>query len=166
VSILEDLLLSFKVPVFDKRAKRLLSSHPKFYYFDVGVFNALRPKGPLDHFPNIAGIALETLVAQHLKAWIDYSITPADLYFWRTKSGLEVDFVIYGESSFYAIEVKSSTSIKPSDLRGLQAFMEDYPEAKPILVYRGKEKLMQKGILCYPLDAFLKALVPSRGIAV
>jgi len=46
--ITEDLLLSIRVPVFSKKAKRRLKTHPKFFYFDCGVFRALRPKGPLD----------------------------------------------------------------------------------------------------------------------
>jgi predicted AAA+ superfamily ATPase len=47
-SILEDLLIAIRVPVFTRRAKRRLAAHPKFYFFDAGVFQAIRPKGPLD----------------------------------------------------------------------------------------------------------------------
>src|SRR5262249_47702234 len=38
VSILEDLLLAFKIQIFNKKAQRQLSSHPKFYFFDLGVY--------------------------------------------------------------------------------------------------------------------------------
>ena len=48
-TIREDLLLAVRLPVFSKRAKRKLVSHPKFLFFDSGVFNSIRPKGPLDH---------------------------------------------------------------------------------------------------------------------
>jgi len=68
VAILEDLLLSFRVPVFTRRAKRLLISHPKFYFFDCGVFRSVRPAGPFDRSQEIDGAALEGLVAQHLRA--------------------------------------------------------------------------------------------------
>jgi predicted AAA+ superfamily ATPase len=44
ISIQEDLLLSFRIHVFSKQAKRKLSSHPKFYFFDAGVFRSLRPR--------------------------------------------------------------------------------------------------------------------------
>jgi uncharacterized protein len=47
-SILEDLLIAVRLPVFSKRAKRRLIAHPKFYYFDAGVFHSIRPRGPLD----------------------------------------------------------------------------------------------------------------------
>lgn len=94
VEILEDLLLSFTIPVFAKKAKRLLSVRPKFYFFDAGVYQILRPKGPLDYPEEINGLSLETLVAQHLRAWLDYTKKEGQLYFWRTKNGLEVDFII------------------------------------------------------------------------
>ncbi len=93
IEILEELLLAFKLPVFAKRAQRALSTHPKIYLFDTGVFRALRPRGPLDRVEEIEGVALEGLVAQHLRAWNDYSTEKHDLAFWRTRSGLEVDFV-------------------------------------------------------------------------
>ena len=72
ITILEDLLLAFHLPVFTKRAKRAVVSHPKFYSFDAGVFRSLRPSGPLDRTEEIEGCALEGLVAQHLIAWNSY----------------------------------------------------------------------------------------------
>ena len=71
-TILEDLLIAYRLPVFSKKAKRAVSSHPKFYFFDAGVFRALRPSGPLDQSETIEGAALEGLIAQHLRAWIAY----------------------------------------------------------------------------------------------
>ena len=44
IQILEDILLAFRLPVFTKKASRDMSSHPKFYFFDAGVFQALRPR--------------------------------------------------------------------------------------------------------------------------
>ena len=76
------------MPVFTKRAKRHLSFHPKFYYFDAGVF--------IDSPQEIDEAAIEGLVAQHLRAWNYYSGGSYNLYFWRTKSGNEVDFVACG----------------------------------------------------------------------
>lgn len=69
ISVLEDLLLAFRLPVFTKRAKRHIVQHPKFYYFDAGVFQTLRPRGPLDSARDVSGAALEGLVAQHLRAY-------------------------------------------------------------------------------------------------
>ncbi len=161
VGILEDLLLSFKLPVFTKRAKRATAAHPKFFLFDSGVFWALRPKGPLDRPEEIEGPALEGLVVQHLRAWNAYRGERNNLYYWRTRSGLEVDAVLYGEDGFWAIEIKNSTKIHPQDTRSLRAFKEDYPECEPLLLYRGKERLKVKQVLCLPCEEFLRQLHPS-----
>ncbi|OGC03745.1 ATPase [candidate division WOR-1 bacterium RIFOXYA12_FULL_43_27] len=162
INILEDILLAFRLPVFSKRAKRALSSHPKFYYFDAGIYRMLRPSGPIDRKEETSGLALEGLVAQHLRAWIDYRNKECKLYFWRTSSGNEVDFVIYGGDIFWAIEVKNSTNIHPKDLSGLQSFGEEYPEAKKILLYRGQEKLLRNGISIEPCEGFLRQLNPTH----
>lgn len=162
LGILEDLLLSFRLPVFSKRAKRILVAHEKFYYFDAGVYRSLRPAGPLDRPEEIAGMALEGLVAQHLRAWIDYRKSGAKLYYWRTKSGAEVDFVVYGPDVFWAIEVKHAARVGSKDLRALRAFGEDYPEATACLLYMGKERLTIDGILCIPCEEFLMGLHPDR----
>jgi len=163
VSVLEDLLLAFTVPVFSRRAKRNLTQHPKFYYFDAGVFRSVRPRGPLDASEEISGVTLEGLVAQHLRAWIAYR-TPntVKLYYWRTKSGSEVDFVLYGEETFSAIEVKNSRSVYRSDIRSLKAFKEDYPEAQVCLLYRGTERILLEGVLCIPCTEFLLSLHPAH----
>jgi len=162
LAVLDDLLLSFRVPVFSRRAKRHLVSHPKFYYFDSGVFRSLRPTGPLDSPQEIDGAGLEGLVAQHLRAWIAYSTKTCSLSYWRTKSGVEVDFILYGQDTFWAIEVKNSDKINIKMLKGLTAFQEDYPEAKALLLYRGNERLLINSILCLPCEEFLRGLIPGQ----
>lgn len=162
ITILEELLLAFQLPIFTKRAQRELSAHPKFYLFDPGVYRTLRPKGILDKPEEAEGAALEGLVAQHLLAWNDYSFEKHEIGFWRTRSGVEVDFVIYGPTHFFAIEVKNARHISPLDLKPLEAFIQDYPMAKPFLLYRGKERLKQKGIMILPCDEFLAQLVPNK----
>jgi len=162
VGILEDILLGWRLPIFTKRAKRELAAHPKFYLFDAGVFRSIRPQGPLDRPEEIEEQALEGLVAQHLRAWIAYSRVRRELFFWRTRSGVEVDFVVYGPEDFWAIEIKNSRKIHPNDLRGLQSFKEEYPKSKALLLYRGKDRLMKGEILCLPCVDFLKELRPDR----
>jgi predicted AAA+ superfamily ATPase len=162
LSVLEDLLLAFRLPVFTHRAARATTAHPKFYLFDTGVFRALRPTGPLDHGRGFAdGDALEGLVAQHLRAWIAYSRRRADVFYWGTPGGLEVDFVVYGDAGFWAIEVKHTSRVRPEDLRALRALKRDYPEAETRLLYRGTERLIIDGILCVPVDQYLVAMRPD-----
>lgn len=160
ISILEDLLLSFRLPVFTKRAKRATASHPKFFYFDAGVFRSLRPQGPLDRPQEIEGGALEGLVAQHLVSWNAYRGEKNKIYYWRTRSGVEVDFIVYGKEVFWAIEVKNTARIRIEDLAALSSFKKEYPQCKAFLLYRGKERLLRNNILCIPCEEFLIKLNP------
>jgi len=157
--ILEDLLLSFQLSVFRNKAKRNLSTHPKFYFFDAGVYYSIRPKNLFDVTSEKEGAALEGLVAQHLKAWVDAQVEN-QLYFWQTSSKVEVDFIVTGPSSFFAIEVKNGKTLHPNDFRGLEIFHEDYPQAERLLLYRGKHRYKERGILCCPIEEFLLQINP------
>jgi len=160
LQILEDMLLGYTVPVFQERAKRTTITHSKFYFFDPGVFRVLKKQGFFNPSTEMEGPALEGLVAKHLRCWIDSQKEKHKLYFWRTQAGLEVDFIIYGPSSFYAIEVKNGKAVAPQDYRSLKEFHKDYPEVTPILLYRGKERLKKDNILCLPAEDFLRELNP------
>jgi len=162
ISIIEDLLVGYKIPVFSKRSKRAMIAQEKFYLFDAGVYYNLRPKGPLDSPDEVGGTALEGLVLQHLKAWCDYSDNQVDCYYWRTRGGSEVDFILYGENNFHAVEVKNASQIHPKSLRSLKTFLNDYPESSGTLLYRGTEKLVIDGITCWPVEDFLLQLEPNR----
>jgi predicted AAA+ superfamily ATPase len=156
--ILEDLLLSVRVPVFTRRAKRRIVAHPKFYFFDAGVFAAIRPRGPLDEAEETQGAALETLVLQHLRAVNDYFSLGYTIHYWRTAKGDEVDFVLYGERGCVAIEVKRSSRVREDDLRGLRRFLSDYPGSRALLTYAGNRTEHDSGIDIVPLATFLPKL--------
>ncbi len=150
--ILEDLLIAVRIPVFTKRAKRQIVSHPKFYFFDAGVFRSIRPKGILDSTVEIDGSALETLLLQELRAINDAFELGYQISYWRTRTGLEVDFVLYGPNGFIVIEVKRSDSIRPADKKGLEAFLSDYPMAKGYLFYLGKHHEYHDKIHVIPFE--------------
>ena len=164
LQILEDLLLAFTLPVFSRRAKRKLISHPKFYFFDAGVYRILRPQGILDSSQEIEGWALEGLVAQHLRSWVLAQTQPHSLSFWRTQTKLEVDFIIYGPKGFWAIEVKRSPNLGPDDVRALMAFKEEYPEAKCFFVIPGKREESYRGFPVIPMEKFLLSITPENPI--
>lgn len=127
--ILVDTLVGYRLNPFRKLGKRdVITSTPKFYLFDVGVaghlmgraFDALKGKE--------AGSAFEHWILMELIAYkglndLDFSIT-----YWRTKSDLEVDFIL--DDGKIAIECKISSTIDRSDVKGLEAFVEEHqPQA-------------------------------------
>lgn len=158
-SILHDLLLSHTLLAFTKRAKRRLITTEKFYYFDAGVYQYLRPKGILDARSEISGIALETLFYQSILAIISYFKFDHQVYFWRTTGGVEVDFIAYGADNLLAFEIKHSKTISPKMLRGLSNFKEDYPIAQLYILYLGSETLYLKdNIIALPFTQALSKL--------
>ncbi len=155
-SILRDTLISYEIPVFRKRAKRDTTQSAKFYFFDAGVFRTLRPAGPYDSDTEAQGIALETLVLQEIIALNSYRRWNYGIYYWRTRLGKEVDFVLYGKRGFKAIEVKLSSRIRTKDFNGLKQFNEDYPEADLIYLYSGTRRFNEHGVEIVPVDMFFK----------
>lgn len=158
-SILQDLLLAHSLPAFTKRTKRRLITSEKFYYFDVGVYQHLRPKGILDAPSEIAGVGLETLFYQSSLALIAYKKLDYQVYYWRTENGVEVDFILYGKNALFAFEIKHSQTIHSKMLTGLKHFKQDYPMAKCYLLYLGQQTLyLPDDITAMPFAEALLAL--------
>ena len=156
--VLEDLLVAIRLPVFARRAKREVASHPKFFFFDAGVYRALRPRGPLDSAEEIDGAALETLLLQEVRVHNDASSLGYDLFHWRTRRGDEVDLVLYGERGLFGFEVKRASRVRSEDLKGLRAFQEDYPPAQLWLLYGGDRAYLDGGVNVLPFAEAIRRL--------
>jgi predicted AAA+ superfamily ATPase len=161
VSILEDLLIGVRIASFQKRAKRRVTAHPKFFFFDCGVYRAIRPRGPLDSPEEIEGPALETLLLQELRAHVAYGDLDYQIHYFRTAAGTEVDFVLYGERGLHAFEVKRAARLRGEDYAGLRAFAADYPMATCTLAYTGTKRYFDGPIEVIPFAELLEAL-PKR----
>lgn len=148
--IVEDLLIGSRLPAFIKRAKRRLIAGDKFFFFDAGVYRALRPVGPLDSPEEIGGAALETLLLQEFSAINDYLGLGYKAYYWRTSNGAEVDFIFYGENGFIAVEVKRTADIDGARMGGLKLFHQDYPQAKCYLACGAPRREYHGGIEVWP----------------
>jgi predicted AAA+ superfamily ATPase len=150
--ILRDLLIGYFLPPFTKKAKRRLISHPKFYYFDPGVYRAIRPTGPYDMPGELGGISLETLVHQQINAVNDLLELGYKMYYFRTSTGVEVDFVLYGKKGIKAIEVKANKRFQDNMLSGLKSFRTDYPEAELFLLYGGNRRMYVDNVTILPVQ--------------
>jgi predicted AAA+ superfamily ATPase len=165
-TILEDLLIAYRIPVFAKRARRRTVTHPKFYFFDAGVYRAIRPMGPLDAPEEVDGIALETLLLQEIITLNEALNLGYKIFYWRTATGLEVDFVLYGARGLLAFEVKRTARVTSNMLTGLKAFLADYPMAKAFFLYMGNRRMYDGNIEIVPaLEGLqnLKTLLAGKG---
>ncbi len=157
-SILDDLLIGYRLPVFTKKSKRRMAAHQKFYFFDAGIYRIIRPAGPLDMPEEMEGLAFETLVFQELRAINDCLRLGYELYCWHTANRMEVDFVLYGGRGLKAFEVKRTSRISANMLRGLKAFLKDYPFANAYFIYGGTRRFYEDKITILPIQEALLTL--------
>ena len=162
--ILVDTLLGTFVLPFKKRQERqVIGKAPKFYLFDVGVAGALTRRHIVEPRGESFGRALEHFVLMELLAHRSYRELGYGIHFWRTKTGLEVDFVL-GEGEV-AIEVKGTSRVDSSDLRSLRAFVEDNRPRKALVVCNETAPRVVDGIELLPWRAFLGQLWDGRIVA-
>ncbi len=155
--ILVDTLLGHFVPAYTKRPKRRLINAPKFYFFDIGVVNFLAKRGEIKIGSELFGKALENFIFHELISYCNYKEKFYDISYWRTSSGIEVDFII--NDFEYAIEVKSSANIHNDHLKGLREAGKDYNIKKRILVCLEKKlRTTNDGIEIMPVENFCKKL--------
>ena len=103
-------------------------------------------------------MAIETLLFQELKAVNDCLKLGYDLYYWHTANRVEVDFILYGKRGLKAFEVKRTSRISESMLRGLRIFQKDYPTAKSYFIYGGKRRYYEGNITILPIEEALLKL--------
>jgi predicted AAA+ superfamily ATPase len=160
--ILEDTLLGFQLPPFRRSHKCKPVATSKFYFFDVGVANALMKRGQIRPGSELYGPALEHQVFLELRAYLDYRRIDRPLTFWRTHAGHEVDFVV-GDA--VAIEVKASRRVSPADLKGLVALGQETTLRTRIVVStEPRARTIDEGILVLPVSAFFERLWDDRVI--
>lgn len=157
--VLEDTLVAELLPVYQKTPRRKPMTTPKVYFFDVGVANALRKQLSEDPGPTELGKRWEHLVFTELRAYLAYEHIDAPLSYWRTRTHLEVDFVVGDE---LAIEVKCSQSIRKTDMKALSALGEECPAMRRIVVCNEPFSRTSEGTELMPLRKFFDELWSGR----
>jgi predicted AAA+ superfamily ATPase len=155
--ILFDTFLGIELPPYRKNKSRKSVATSKFYLFDTGVWNALLGRFSLAPRTREYGEALEHRVFHELTAYLDYNRLDEALTFWRPlKQDHEVDFLI---GDRVAIEVKSTSRVSASDLKGLVALSEDMTLKRKIVVSRETApRRLENGVEILPYREFLQQL--------
>ena len=120
LNLLETSCLAVRLRAYARsRTKRLIKS-PKLYWADTGL--ALHLAG----LEEPAGAHLENIVLMDLVAWRDARLERAEVYYWRTAAGREVDFVVESGDQLLPVEVKATARPRLSDATALRAFRAEY----------------------------------------
>jgi len=154
--ILIDTLLARFLPVFHKKPKRRIVQAPKFYLFDVGIANSLLKRGPVLPGSEAFGRVFEHLIFQEIAAHSHYSGLEYPIFYWRTSSGLEVDFIL-GDRDV-ALEVKGVPEVLSHHLRGINAFREEYKPKRAIIVSLDPKPRDAGDVMIVPWKKFLEDL--------
>ena len=148
LNLLETSYQLVRLPAYSvNRTKRLIKT-PKAYWCDTAL--ALQLGG----LSEPGGPHLENLVLCDLLAWRDSSVTDRpDLFYWRTTTGEEVDFVLERRRDLIGIEVKATTRPRVADARHLRTFCSEYGDAVLgcLVLHAGNEvEWLGAGILAVP----------------
>jgi len=135
-------------------SKRLVKT-PKVYFLDVGTLCYLTGLKDPEHAAAgpLAGAIMETAVLSEIvKSLTHHGIDP-QVYFWRTSTGTEVDFVVETGGKLVPIEVKLSSTPRPAMASSIKTFREDLG-AKTLpgyVVHPGEIKLpLGPGVTAWP----------------
>lgn len=133
-SILADTLIGYTIPAYTKVVKRKVVQAPKFYYFDVGIYNHLLNRTSLAPGTSEYGHCFEHFVIQELVAYIGYTHNRKKLSYWHTYNGKEIDAVI-GDAEI-GIEIKSTEEVQNKHLSNFKEYSEEFPNSRCVIVSR------------------------------
>ncbi|OFZ82174.1 MAG: hypothetical protein A2583_07645 [Bdellovibrionales bacterium RIFOXYD1_FULL_53_11] len=157
--ILSDTLLGFILPPFSRSIRKRQVQSPKFYFFDMGVTNAL--SGSM-HAPVPGsygyGRAFEQIVVTEAYRLNDYHEKNCKLSFLRTKDGVEIDLVVEHGRELALVEIKSSTNVCENDLKGLRSLAKDIKGRKYVFCNEKWSRRTTDGINILPWREGLKEI--------
>jgi len=128
-SILEDTLIVEKVEPYLKNARKRILTSPRYYFFDIGVRNALARMPMTESLINVdKGRLFEHAVILEIIRRIRAMNLNYKVRYWRTGAGAEVDCIIDTGATIIPVEIKSGSKVAFSSLRGLTSFIETYKD--------------------------------------
>lgn len=135
LNILEQTYVIQKLTPFVGNKRTEITSNPVYYFIDNGFRNqALRDFQNLETRMD-CGLLIESFVLQELLKYRVQKFYDFSIHYWRTKSGAEVDFVLYkNENHFLPIEVKYRSLSKSALPRGYHSFLQAYQPKLAVMI--------------------------------
>lgn len=121
LSILEATYIIYLVPPFYKNFNKRIIKSPKLYFYDTGLACSLlsiKDEGQLKTHPLYGNIFETFCVSEAVKQNYNNNLN-ISFYYWRDKSGNEIDLLYEKENQINAIEIKSSSTFSQEFIKGL-----------------------------------------------
>ena len=142
LKLLETTLLFERLPAFTRNRTSRLVKSPKAFWNDAALpvfLSGYYDRSSLEASREL-GSFFENLIFHHLRVLASLMLPPARLFYWRTRTNKEVDFIFEYGRTFIAIEVKLSATVGYGDVKNIRSFLNEYPEAVGgLLLYNGSE---------------------------
>ena len=152
--ILRDTLIGRDLEAFRKTKTRKAIGTSKFFFFDLGIVNFLKGNKAVTENSTDFGNLFEAYFHHELSSFCDY-FPENQLNYWRSQSGMEVDFLLNEE---IAIEIKSTKFLDRNDFKGLNALSEEFKLKKQIVVCRETVARKIGDIEVLPWQIFLEKI--------
>ncbi|MBI1908766.1 MAG: ATP-binding protein [Deltaproteobacteria bacterium] len=134
--LLEDTFVCSLLPAYSQSFRVQVAKSPRICFSDVGLARFVAGERGLVHEGTAAyGKIFEPFVVMEVKKQIDYHQLPWKLFYFRTKTGVEVDLVVKAPGQTFACEIKSEKKIGPGDFRGIQKLMNLDPTIQHGIVF-------------------------------
>ena len=159
LALLEATFLIKRLPAWFKNVGKRLLKTPKIYLTDTGLLSYLAgvDQNRLNTDSRFIGQLLESFVMQELFKQASWSNTLPKLYYYRSVSGREVDFVLENRAgNIVGIEVKAATTVRSVDFNGLTELKELLGKRflKGIVLYTGQRTVpFGENLFAVPVSA-------------
>ncbi len=154
--LLERADLIYLLKPYSSNLNKRLTKRPKLYFLDTGLASRLQgwqDPTPLFNSPHI-GPLFETLVLAEIMKFIRNYRKDWQLFFWRTKEGEEVDFVLKtSNDTIHAFEAKLSVQNTPKAVHYPSAFYKHFSPKTPLVIvsFGGRQLKLSEDCLVLPI---------------
>ncbi len=142
IGILESSFIIYLLKPHYKNFNKTIVKRPKIYFYDTGLvcsFLRISNATQIENHP-LKGAVFETLVViEIVKKYTNQGLNPP-LYYWRDKSGCEIDIIIDQGNLLIPIEIKSSKTINTDFFKNLKYWNNLSKMSTSILVYSGDQE--------------------------
>ena len=157
MEILEETLIVHRCEAFSKSQKKRLIQHPRFFFFDNGVLNALLGSYKLSE--DRMGMLFENLLFTQLHHSATSLGKRISISNYRTEHGAEVDFIVELDGDVWAIEAKGSKNVGKEDFRGLKNFASFYKKPhRSVVAYLGVDHRFVDGVDVMPWQKLIQEM--------
>ncbi len=149
LSILEASYIIFLLSPYHKNFNKRIIKTPKLYFYDTGLacwLLSIQNYEQVNTHPMRGSLFESLIISEFFKSSFNKGL-PGFYYFWRDRSGNEIDLLIEEGGKLRPVEIKSGATLNTDYFKGLQRFTSLASDiVEPTLIYGGDDSLSHAGV--------------------